>query len=96
MGCATDAGIYNGQLYTVMAASKDLIKLQVYNGSDEVDINMCNVRNLKPAHAITYYSSQGRTLKGRVRLYVQHPKMTTTHLIVGLSRATDPDLVDCK
>ena len=96
VGCATDAGIYNGQLYTVMAASKDLIKLQVYNGSDEVDINMCNVRNVKPAHAITYYSCQGRTLKGRVRLYVQHPKMTTTHLIVGLSRATSPDLVDTK
>ena len=96
VGCATDAGIYNGQLYTVMGATRDSLRLQVYNSDDELEVNMCSVRNVKPAHAITYYSCQGRTLRGRVRLYVQHPKMTTTHLIVGLSRATSPHLIDTK
>ena len=29
VGCATDAGVYNGQLYTAMAAPTDLLRLQV-------------------------------------------------------------------
>ena len=94
-GSATDSGIYNGQLYTVLAVSENLIRLQIYNAEEQVDLNMCHIRNVKPAHAITYYSCQGRTLRGRVRLYIKHNKMTTTHLIVGLSRATCPTLIDC-
>ena len=49
---------------------------------------------LRPAHALCYYSAQGRTLKGRVRLWLGHPRIETTHLIVGLSKATSPELVD--
>ena len=95
VGCATDSGIYNGQLYTVLGVSENSIRLQIYSADEQVELNMCHIRNVKPAHAITYYSCQGRTLRGRVRLYVRHSKMTTTHLIVGLSRATCPSLIDC-
>ena len=94
VGCSTDNGLFNGQLYTVLEVAPK-VKLQTYGGNDEVTIDMCHIRCIKPAHAITYYSCQGRTLRGRVRLYVQHSKVTTTHLIVGLSRAVCPTLIDC-
>ena len=95
VGCSTDGGIYNGQLYTVLDEGGGMVKLQTYGNAEEVVLDMCNIRSIKPAHAITYYSCQGRTLRGRVRLYVQHTKITTTHLIVGLSRAVCPSLIDC-
>ena len=95
VGCATDSGTYNGQLYTVVRVPENSIMLQIYNAGEQVDLNMCHIRNVKPATAITYYSCQGRTLRGRARLYIRHSKMTTTHLIVGLSRATCPSLIDC-
>ena len=94
VGCSTDNGLFNGQLYTVLEVAPK-VKLQTYGGNDEVTIDMCHIRCIKLAHAITYYSCQGRTLRGRVRLYVQHSKVTTTHLIVGLSRAVCPTLIDC-
>ena len=41
-----------------------------------------------PVHAITYDSSQARTLHGGVRLaQTDHPRMTVRKLIVGLGRA---------
>ena len=94
VGCSTDNGIYNGQLYTVSSVDGK-VQLQTYGGDDTVALDMCHIRSVKPAHAITYYSCQGRTLRGRIRLYVQHPQITTTHLVVGLSRAVDPGLTDC-
>ena len=95
VGCSTDNGIFNGQLYTVLGIENDKITLSIYGTDDEIILCMCHIKVIKPAHAITFYSCQGRTLRGRVRLYIQHPKITTTHLIVGLSRAVCPSLIDC-
>ena len=95
VGVATDQGIFNGQLYTVAGILPDVVRLRVYNQREQFDLKMCNIRSIRPAHALTYYSCQGRTLCGRIRLYVQHSKLTTTHVIVGLSRATCPSLIDC-
>ena len=95
VGCSTDNGIFNGQLYTVLGIEDDKINLSIYGTDDEIILCMCHIKAIKPAHAITFYSCQGRTLRGRVRLYVQHSKITTTHLIVGLSRAVCPTLIDC-
>ena len=95
VGCATEQGIFNGQLYTVVGFNPGIVKLQVYNQREQFDLKICNIRSIRPALALTYYSCQGRTLIGRIRLYVQHPKLTTAHVIVGLSRATCPSLIDC-
>ena len=95
VGCATDYGIYNGQLYTILDTRPNAVCLQVYCADETLELSLCHIRCIKPAHSLCYYSCQGRTLRGRVRLYVQHNKITTTHLIVGLSRSTDPTLVDC-
>ena len=93
VGCATDGGCFNGQLYTVLATNP--LRLQIYGTDDSIQLDLCHIRNIRPAHCITFYSAQGRTLRGRVRLYVRHCKVTTTHLIVGLSRATCPSLIEC-
>ena len=95
VGVATDHGIFNGQLYTVMEASAKTIRLRVYSADEELELSPCNIRTVRPAHAITFYSCQGRTLVGRVRLYVQHRHITTTHIVIGLSRATSPKLIEC-
>ena len=63
VGCSTDNGLYNGQLYTVLEVAPK-VKLQTYGGNDEVTIDMCHIRCIKPTHAITYYSCRGRTLRG--------------------------------
>ena len=58
VGFGTGNGLYNGQLYTVLEVAPK-VKLQTYGGNDEVTIDMCHIRCIKPAHAITYYSCQG-------------------------------------
>ena len=74
VGVATDQGIFNGQLYTVVGFAPGVVKLQVYNQNEQVDLKICKVRAIRPTHALTYYSCQGRTLIGHIRLYVQHQK----------------------
>ena len=88
IGCQTDDGIVNGQLYVV----KENRALQLLDRSEEVQLT--DARCIRPWHCLCYYSSQGRTLRGRVRLMVSHPKISTTAIIVGLSRATSPELID--
>ena len=88
IGCQTDNGIVNGQLYVV----KDNRMLQLLDREEVVELT--DARCIRPCHCLCYYSSQGRTLRGRVRLMISHPKISTTAIIVGLSRATSPELID--
>ena len=47
-------------------------------------------QKLRLTYAITYDSSQARTLSGGIRLtQTNHPRMTLRRLIVGLGRAPD-------
>ena len=97
IGCATERGLFNGQLYAVARLDETSVALRVLDSEQEAELPRSDAswrRCLKPAHAMCYYAAQGRTLRGRVRLWVEHPRLTTTHLIVGLSRATSPDAVD--
>jgi hypothetical protein len=49
---------------------------------------------LRPTHAMSYPSAQGRTMDVPVLLLdVNHPHFTTRHLIMGLGRASSGDLV---
>ena len=69
--------------------------LQAYGKREGATTDMCHIRRINLAHTITYYSCESRALRGRVRLYVPHSKIKTTHLIDGLSRAASPTLIDC-
>ena len=90
VGCTTDAGIVNGQLYRVVETEPPTLQIL---DTEEI-VQLTDPRCVKPAHCLCFYSAQGRTLRGRVRLMISHPKITTTAIIVGLSRATSPELID--
>ena len=94
IGSATEHGVHNGQLYVVKGLGEGSVHLQVMDSEREVELQLCSIKCVKPAHALCYYAAQGRTLRGRVRLWVHHPHLSTTHLVVGLSRATASELVD--
>ena len=95
IGCATTRGVFNGQLYAVASITETHVALRVLDSDQEVALlREEGLKCLRPAHALCYYSAQGRTLRGRVRLWLGHKRIETTHLIVGLSRATSPELVD--
>ena len=49
---------------------------------------------VRPAHALTYFSFQGRSLDGVVRLHdTRSPYFSKRHLQVGVGRATAAHLV---
>ena len=50
VGCSTDNGIYNGQLYTVLDVGGK-VRLTTYSGGDGISLDMCHIRSVKPAHA---------------------------------------------
>ena len=50
--------------------------------------------HVRPAAALTYFGSQGRTLDGTVKLHnTRSPFFTRRHLVVGVGRATGAHLV---
>jgi hypothetical protein len=51
------------------------------------------VRCLRLAHALTYASVQGLTLKGVVQMDTDSPNFTHKHMYVGMSRCTSSDLL---
>ena len=94
IGCTTTRGVFNGQLYAVASITETHVTLRVLDSDQEVALlREEGLKCLRPAHALCFYSAQGRTLRGRVRLWLGHKRIETTHLIVGLSRATSPELV---
>ena len=94
IGCATTRGVFNGQLYAGTSITETHVVLRVLDSDQEVALfREEGLKCLRPEHAICFYSAQGRTLRGRARLWLGHKRIATTHLIVGLSRATSPEPV---
>ena len=94
IGCCARKGIlHNGGRYVVKEIGQKVL-LSCEGG--EIPLTPAEVvRDLRLSHAITYHSSQGSTLKGRIRLWdADHPRFTRRHLYVGISRATDAALVE--
>ena len=95
IGCTSTRGVFNGQLYAVAGITETCVNLRVLDSEQQVALlREEGLKCLRPAHALCYYASQGRTLRGTVRLWGNPKRIQTTHLIVGLSRATAPELVD--
>ena len=59
VGCSTDNGIFNGQLYTVLDIENNKTTFSIYGTDDEIILYVCHIKAIKPAHAITFYSCQG-------------------------------------
>ena len=95
ISCTTTRGVFNGQLYAVSSITQTCVVLSVLDSEKQVALlREEGLKCLRSPHALCFYASQGRTLRGTVRRWVNHKRLGTTHLIVGLSRATSPELVD--
>ena len=92
--------IKNGTRYKVIEIAQDVTTLYQVNDKDEQVGETCTMtpqevgEKLLLSHAITYDSSQARTIYGDLRLMqTDHKMMTLRRLIVGLGRAPDGALV---
>jgi hypothetical protein len=96
VGSRTEEGVKNGVFYCVQTPRDgNKTVLQVVGGAgDTVRIYTNKVAShLRPAAALTYFGSQGRTLDGTVRLHdTRSPFFTKRHLVVGVGRATSSTL----
>ena len=101
IGATTDKKcIKNGTRYKIIDIVQNVITLYQINDKDE---QQCDTFTMTPqevgeklllSHAITYDSSQARTIYGPLRLMqTDHKMMTLRRLIVGLGRAPDGALV---
>ena len=95
LGCCAKKGIlHNGGRYIVEDVSEK-VRLSSKDGEELCLTKEEVVRDLRLSHAQTYHSAQGSTLEGRVRLWdCDHPRFTSRHLYVGVSRATSGALVE--
>ena len=86
--------IKNGLRYQVMGLCGDVFKLAAIDDDGILSDNVFEMseaelaRNMRLTHAITYFSSQARTIGGGLCLAdTDSPRFTIRHLIVGLERA---------
>ena len=101
IGATTDKKcIKNGTRYKIIDIVQDVITLYQINDKDEQQGDTFTMtpqevgEELLLSHAITYDSSQARTIYGPLRLMqTDHKMMTLRRLIVGLGRAPDGALV---
>ena len=101
VGAVTDnKGVKNGTRYKIIDMVGKAVKLDQINDEDEefgkaFEMTQQEVgEKLLLSHAITYDSSQARTIYGPLRLMqTDHKMMTPRRLIVGLGRAPDGTFV---
>jgi hypothetical protein len=95
VGNATEDGVKNGVFYRVVEIAETKVTLQLMDTDETIKVWLDKITTrLRPAAALTYFSSQGRTLKGRVRLLdTKCRHFSPRHLAVGVGRATGARLV---
>ena len=91
VGCTTDSGIVNCQLYKVLETEPATLQQTL---DTERTVSLTDPRTVRPMHCLFYHPAQGRTLRGRFRRMASHPNIAATAIIEGLSKATSPDIVD--
>ena len=89
-----DAKIRNGLRYKVLTMSGGAFELVQVDDENEVKGESFPMSEadlaakMRLTHALTYFSSQARTITGSLRLVdTDHVRFTIRHLIVGLGRA---------
>ena len=84
--------IVTGAFLLVADVSAEVVTLKDEDiDGEELEITVSQlVRHTRLAHGLTLCSAQGRTLSGSIALHdLGSRHFTSTHLYVGLSRATD-------
>ena len=96
VGSKTEEGVKNGVFYTVLTprdGNKTVLQVAGLEETVRIYTNKLTA-HVRPAAALTYFGSQGRTLDGTVKLHnTRSPFFTRRHLVVGVGRATGAHLV---
>jgi hypothetical protein len=96
VGSKTEEGVKNGVFYTVLVprdGNKTVLQTVGAESTVRIFTNKLTA-HVRPAAALTYFGSQGRTLDGTVKLHdTRSPFFTRRHLVVGVGRATSAQLV---
>jgi hypothetical protein len=96
VGSKTEEGVKNGVFYTVRVprdGNKTVLEAVGADATVRIFTNKLTA-HVRPAAALTYFGSQGRTLDGIVKLHdTRSPFFTRRHLVVGVGRATGAHLV---
>lgn len=85
----TEGGIYKGSLYQVHRISAAGFTLRYLDGGGVLRLQRQSLDRVTLATALVYYSVQGRTLPGRVRVYTRGSRLDARTLT-----ATRKDLVE--
>ena len=101
VGSKTETGVKNGVFYTVLVPREGNKTILQAAGADvagaDATVRIFTNRltaHARPAAALTYFGSQGRTLDGTVKLHdTRSPFFSRRHLAVGVGRATGAHLV---
>ena len=104
-GSGQKLGIVQGVMYHVTTVSEDTLTVvmqteyrrdpELVQAGEEATLPLAEVcTQLRPAHALCYYTAQGRSIsRPMVLLDTSHQHFSVRALIVGLSRATHGDLL---
>ena len=85
----------HGAFYEILDLRQVSILERDIETIEEIEILKTRLKHVRLGFAIIYASVQSRTLRSHVRLWdTSHPRFSRKHLIMGLGRATNPDLVD--
>jgi len=93
---STHGRLKNGLRYRVRQATQERLTVVCVDDDEEphgepFELEAAEVVcSLRLTHALCYYSTQARTIRGQLRLaQTRHRHFTLRHLIVGLGRAPE-------
>ena len=95
IGSTTDKFVTNGCFYEVISFTETHVTLQDIESMDMVDVPLEKMKHVRLGYAVTMASVQGRTLRGRTRIFdTDHPRFTTRHLAMCIGRVTKASDLD--
>ena len=89
----TQKGLIHGQFLEVQSWDADKVRLKDIESQEELELPLASLKTLRAGWALTYCSSQGRSLRDVCLWDAQHPRFTTKHLSMGLGRGVSDRLV---
>ena len=95
IGNMTISKIVHGAFYEVLGWDDKAVRLNDTELEQELLVSMAHMKHLRLGFAMTYASSQSRTLRDTVRLWdTNHHYFSNKHLALGIGRCVHPKLLD--
>ena len=89
----TQKGLIHGAFLQVLSWNAEKVQLKDIESLEEIELPVTSLKTLRAGWALTYCSSQGRTLRDCCLWDCNHPRFTSKHLAMGLGRGVSDRLV---